>query len=59
MKPTIIAVGLLAACAAPVDPPGFPTSGTPPSINQVNVSDITNDMTVQVPKARPLSSDNT
>jgi hypothetical protein len=40
---------VLAGCAAPPpDPPAFPTTGTPPTINRVNASNLSDDIAVQV-----------
>jgi hypothetical protein len=44
----LLSVGLLAGCAAPKEPDGFPMTGQPPEINQVNVPDLTNDIMAEV-----------
>jgi hypothetical protein len=44
----VVAAAVLAGCAAPPDPPAFPTTGTPPAINRVNASDLSDDIAVQV-----------
>lgn len=49
MKPLSVLCALLAACAAPKpDVPEFSMSGAPPSINAVNVSDLSSDIVPQV-----------
>jgi hypothetical protein len=44
----VVAAAVLAGCAAPPDPPAFPTTGTPPEINWVNATGLSDDIVVQV-----------
>jgi hypothetical protein len=44
----VVTAAVLACCAAPPpDPPAFPTTGTPPEINRVNATDLSDDIAVQ------------